>query len=165
MQTMKSREYWKEKIRTYYDMMIDAYHTQPKKFRGGVAMGCIVVWWVSAMMVMMNTWPNQHGAWGDFNLDDLLAWTDEAVEKQAMIDCLSKKWVSFYGWASCGFSCEDVSKYGKDMKNFSCIDCDINGSKREGIGVKELPLWRSADGKTAKDITSLNDLAAEYSCR
>lgn len=106
-----------------------------------------------------------HGAWGEPSLQDLLwqAATDLQSNKTAYISCLQKKWVTFYWWASCWYSCADVQKYGNDMKSFTCVDCDLNSSVCEQLWVKDLPA-RAWEWKIVQDITSLQDLAVEFGC-
>ncbi|MCS6982860.1 MAG: hypothetical protein NZL83_01595 [Candidatus Absconditabacterales bacterium] len=153
-------------VLSWYDRCVDCYHTNPKRFWGWVGGSLVLGGGVMAMiMTMISSSPNQHGAGGELDLDSLLAGTEEAVARQEMITCLKNQGATFYGGASCGYSCDDVQRYGKDMKNFSCVDCDLTPEKCEGMKVTHLPVWRNTAGKEAKDITSLIDLAGEYGCR
>lgn len=98
------------------------------------------------------------------NFDGLLENVDaNAVDEQKVINCLNDKWVAFYGWASCWYSCDDVKKYWKKMKEFPCIDCDENEALCDMANIKELPVW-AWEWKQVKNITSLNDLAIEFGC-
>ena len=107
-----------------------------------------------------------HWAADDSLLDDILQNTDESLdqEKQKLIACLQDKWVTFYGWESCGYSCEDVKKYGNDMKQFTCVDCDNNEQKCESKWITDLPVRADGNNEIAKDITSVYDLADQYWC-
>lgn len=121
----------------------------------------VIVAIVAISNIMSWTTTKWHGSAWDINLDDLL--NDSAVNKQEITNCLNDKWVTFYGSASCGFSKEDVKKYGNDMKNFPIVDCDEEKTLCDMAGITQCPA--RSDGNTTKyDIKSINDLWSAFGC-
>ncbi len=139
-----------------------------KKYYVWIAVAVLVVWisWFFGYKQYLKYQADSkgHGAWWDPSLEDLLDLAGEGWDKDAQISCLRDKGVTFYGGESCGTSCEDVKKYGSDMNNFECVDCDLDEASCKAMGVKDLPARWSKDGKIIQDITSLADLAVEYGC-
>ncbi len=137
---------------------------------GIVLSGCnIKQTWNNAISSMKDlVWiQKEHSHWAawelDFNdlLDDVEA---NQINEQKIINCLNNKWVTFYWWASCWFSCEDVQKYWDKMKNFPCVDCDKNSDLCDLMWITKIPTRAWEWWKKVTNIKSLNDLAIEFGC-